>query len=125
MHAAKAFFIPAVTVYKLIHGNIKHAAEFNENTKTWILPFVLDIHNRVGRAPPQAPQGIPASSLFSRGRLLSPARDHENQIYLHNVPYNITQTYFIFKVIVCELNTILCLVVFNCTFFKNIHLTYV
>ena len=125
MLAAKAFFIPAVTVYELVHGNIKHADEFDENTKTRILPFVLDIHNRVERAPPQAPQGIPASSLFSRGRLLSPARGHENQIYLHNVPYNITQTYFIFKVLVCELNIILCLVLFNCMFSKNTHLTYV
>ena len=50
MLAAKAFFIPAVTVYELIHGNIKHADEFNENTKTRVLPFVLNIHNRVGRA---------------------------------------------------------------------------
>ena len=51
MLAAKTFFIPAVTVYELVHGNIKHADEFDENTKTRILPFVLDIHNRVGRTP--------------------------------------------------------------------------
>ena len=51
MLAAKTFFIPAVIVYELVHGNIKHADGLNENTKTRILPFVLDIHNRVGRAP--------------------------------------------------------------------------
>ena len=39
MLAAKAFFIPAVTVYELVHGNIKHADEFDENTKTRILPL--------------------------------------------------------------------------------------
>jgi hypothetical protein len=37
-------------VYELIHGNIKHTDELNENTKTRVLPFVLNIHNRVGRA---------------------------------------------------------------------------
>lgn len=51
MLAAKAFSIPAVTVYELVHGNIKHTDEFYENTKARVLPFVLNIHNRVGRAP--------------------------------------------------------------------------
>ncbi len=50
MLAAKTFFIAAVTVYELIHGNIKHIDELNENTKTRVLPFVLNIHNRVERA---------------------------------------------------------------------------
>ncbi len=72
-----AFLIPAVTVYELVRGNIKHADELNENTN--VQP------------------------------LFSPAQGHVNQIYLHNVPYNI----------------ILCLVVFNCMFSENTHLTYV
>ena len=84
--------------------------------------FVLDIHNRVGRTPHKLCKVFLRPASFLAGVFY---RQPENQTYLHNVPYNITQTYFIFKVIVCELNTILWLVVFNCRFSKNTHLTYV
>ena len=91
-------------MYELVHGNIKHADEFDENTKTRVMPFVLDIHNHVGRTPHQLCKVFLRPASFLAGVFY---RQPENQTYLHNVPYNITQTYFIFKVIVCELNTIL------------------
>ena len=74
MLAAKAFFIPAVTVYELIHGNIKHADEFNENTKTRVLPFVLNIHNRVGRAPHKLRKVFLRPASFSRASFIASPR---------------------------------------------------
>ena len=51
LFAATAFSLTTIYVDKLVYRDVEHSNKFDENFKTRVLPFVLNIHYDSGSTP--------------------------------------------------------------------------